>query len=58
MIFFYFTDYAKTNNSHKMDFFGEKETLEESNEPSLIKVRWQLIFYFYVVENNSLWPSM
>ena len=27
-------------------FFGEKETLEESNEPSLIKVRWGAHFLF------------
>ena len=31
---------SPTNKFHKMDFFfGEKATLEESNEPSLIKVR-------------------
>ena len=27
-------------------FFGEKETLEESNESSLIKVRWLAHFLF------------
>ena len=27
-------------------FFGEKETLEESNEPSLINVRWLAHFLF------------
>ena len=27
-------------------FFGEKETLEESNEPSLIRVRWPAHFLF------------
>ena len=29
-----------------MDFFGGKEALEESNEPSLIKVHWLAHFLF------------
>ena len=40
MIFFI----SPTNKSHKMDFFGEKTILEESNEPSLIKVRWLALY--------------
>ena len=39
MICLFFTDYAKINNFHTMVFFYEKETLEESNDHSLIKLR-------------------
>ena len=48
----------KPTISARWIFFGEKKTLEESNEPSLIKVVEVLNSYFYVVGNNSLYASM
>ena len=47
MIFFLFHQLGK-NQQFLQDgiFFGEKETLEESNEPSLIKMRWGANFLF------------
>jgi hypothetical protein len=35
-------------------FFCEKETLEESYEPSFDKLRYLGFFDFYVVVNNSI----
>jgi hypothetical protein len=37
-------------------FFGEKETLEESNEPSLIKVCWGAHFLFLCSRKQLLIP--
>ena len=37
-------------------FFGEKETLEESNEPSLIKVHWLAHFLFLCSKKKLSMP--
>ena len=40
MIYLFYPLYKNQQFPQVGLFFGEKETLEESNEPSLIKVRW------------------
>ena len=46
---------SPTNKSHKMDFFGEKPILEESNEPSLIKVCWLAHLYVRITHCGNLY---
>ena len=44
----------KPTNPTMWIFFCEKETLEESYEPSFDKLRYLGFFDFYVVVNNSI----
>ena len=46
----------KPTISARRIFFGEKETLEESNGPSLIKLRWAANFLFLCSRKQLLIP--